>query len=45
MAASILKSKQKSRAFYRINGTRQITGARKTYIELTKDLEKVMIFF
>ena len=41
MAAKILKSKEKSRIHYRINGVRQITGGRKTEIELPSHLEKV----
>lgn len=43
MAAKILKSKEKSRIHYRINGVRQITGGRKTEIELPSHLEKVII--
>lgn len=42
MAAKILKSKEKSRIHYRINGVRQITGGRKTEIELPSHLEKLL---
>ena len=41
MAAKILKSKEKSRIHYRINGVREITGSRKNEIELPSHLEKV----
>lgn len=42
MAAKILKSKEKSRIHYRINGVREITGGRKNEIELPSHLEKVL---
>jgi hypothetical protein len=41
MAAKILKSKEKSRIHYRINGVRQFTGGRRNEIELPSHLEKV----
>lgn len=41
MAAKILRNKEKSRAHYRINGIRQLTGGRRTEIELPSHLEKV----
>lgn len=41
MAAKILKSKEKSRIYYRINGVREITGGRKNDIELPSHLERV----
>ena len=42
MAAKILKSKEKSRIHYRINGIRQLTGGRKNEIELPTHLENVI---
>ena len=42
MAAKILKSKEKSRIHYRINGVRQLTGGRKNEIELPSHLEKIL---
>jgi hypothetical protein len=45
MAAKILKSKEKSRIHYRINGVRELTGSRKNEIELPSHLEKVRLKF
>ena len=45
MAAKILKSKEKSRIHYRINGIRQLTGGRKNEIELPTHLENVIFIF
>ena len=49
MAAKIFKGQEKSRAFYRINGIRQLTGGRKNDITLPTHLEQVLnnvhIFF
>jgi hypothetical protein len=41
VAAKILQSRKKSPAHYRINGVRELTGGRKTEIELNPKLEKV----
>ena len=41
MAAKVLKSKEKSRIHYRINGIRSMTGSRRNEIELSSHLEKV----
>ena len=42
MAARILKGKEKSRIHYRINGVRQLTGGRRTEMELPSHLEKLI---
>lgn len=42
MAAKILKTKEKNRIHYRINGIRQLTGGRKNEIELPSHLEKLL---
>ena len=41
MAAKVLKAKEKSRIYYRINGVRSMTGSRRNEIELSSHLEKV----
>jgi hypothetical protein len=43
MAAKILKNQEKSRIHYRINGVRQMTGSRRTEIELPDHLQKVKL--
>lgn len=42
LAAKVLKSKDKSRIYYRINGIRSMTGSRKNEIELSSQLEKML---
>jgi len=42
VAARILQSKKKSPAHYRINGVRELTGGRKTEMELSPRLEKII---
>ena len=41
IAAKLAKTSEKSRLYYRINGTRRLTGSVRNEIELTPELEKV----